>query len=262
MSANSRAGRFVVRWLSEQRNAAWLRGCNGVGLGADLCGRPYIKNEGVTRIGTGFRLSSRPVVSHLVTGPQGRLEIGDRVAIDYGAAIACLSSVRIGDGTRIGPFCVLADSDFHVVGDRDKTPEPRPVQIGDRVQIGARVTIVPGTSIGDGAIVCAHSVVGGVVSAGTVVSGVPARIRVDERSVLTGASDLERIPDLVRRILGLRYMPALTHGPDDFAEWDSLGSLRLLLAIEDELGLRLAEHDMLRVHTVADLVAAVQRASS
>ena len=141
----------------------------------------------MTRIGSGFRLRSRPVVSHLVTGPEGSLEIGDGVAIDYGAAIACLASVRIGAGTRIGPFCVLADSDFHVVGDRDKVPEPRPVQIGERVQIGARVTIIPGTSIGDGAIVGAHSVVGGVVHAGAVVSGVPARVRLDERSALLGS---------------------------------------------------------------------------
>ena len=52
------------------------------------------------------------------------------------------------------------------------------------------------------------------------------------------------------------------HGPDDFAAWDSLGSLRLLLAIEDEFGLRLAEQEMVRVRTVADLAAAVQCASS
>jgi acyl carrier protein len=202
------------------------------------------------------------VVSHLVTGPEGSLEIGDHVAIDYGAAIACLSSVRIGSGTRIGPFCVLADSDFHVVGDRDKVPAPRPVQIGDGVQIGARVTIIPGTTIGAGAIVGAHSVVGGVIAAGAVVSGVPARTRVEQLSVLEGAADLQSVPLLVQRVLGLRQTPALAHGPDDFMEWDSLGSLRLLLAIEDELGLRLAEQDMVRVRTVADLVAAIARASA
>ena len=46
-----------------------------------------------------------------------------------------------------------------------------------RVKIGARVTILPGTNIGDGATVAAGSTVRGTVGAGAVVSGVPATVQ-------------------------------------------------------------------------------------
>src|SRR5262245_23598559 len=95
-----------------------LRSVNQLGEGAELTGRPFVSNEGTIVIGTGFRLSSRPVQSHLVVRARGRLEIGDSVLISYGAAISSELEVSIGDGTRLGPFTVIMDSDFHVAGDR------------------------------------------------------------------------------------------------------------------------------------------------
>jgi acetyltransferase-like isoleucine patch superfamily enzyme len=49
------------------------------------------------------------------------------------------------------------------------------VRIGDRVSIGANCTILPGVSIGDGAILGAGSVVTRDVPAGEFWAGVPAR---------------------------------------------------------------------------------------
>lgn len=51
-----------------------------------------------------------------------------------------------------------------------------PVTIGDRVFLGANAVVQMGVSIGDGAVVAAGAVVTGDVAAGTVVSGVPARV--------------------------------------------------------------------------------------
>jgi maltose O-acetyltransferase len=50
-----------------------------------------------------------------------------------------------------------------------------PVRIGRQVFVGARAVILPGVTIGDGAIVAAGSVVTRDVPAGTVVGGNPAR---------------------------------------------------------------------------------------
>src|SRR5215469_14315822 len=173
----------VREWLDYGRSIASLRACDRVGPGARLRGSPVIWNAGRLTIGSGFRLSSLPVVSHLFTGSEGLLEIGDDVVISFGAAIACVSRVRIGAATRIGPLLALADSDFHVVGDRNAVPEPRPVEIGRGVRIGARVTVLPGCSIGDRATVLAGSTVAGAVPTGAVVFGVPARLcRVSEPS--------------------------------------------------------------------------------
>lgn len=49
------------------------------------------------------------------------------------------------------------------------------VVIGDHVLIGANTTILPGVTIGDGAVVAAGSVVHKDVAAGTFVGGNPLR---------------------------------------------------------------------------------------
>lgn len=247
--------------LGAARSAIWLRKCNVVGPGVQLDGRPYVWNEGRIRIGPGVQLSSRPVASHLVTGPRGAIQIGEGVSIGYGAAIASQGSIRIGAGSRIGPFVVLADTDFHVVGDRHSAPEARPVEIGRDVQIGARVTVLPGSTIGDGARVCAGSTVAGVVAPGTVVAGVPARVGGGADAGTSRASLPERVQAAVARALGLPAHPALSAGPGEIPEWDSLGALRLLLVVEDDFGIRLGERDMVRVRKVADLVSVVEARS-
>ncbi len=53
--------------------------------------------------------------------------------------------------------------------------KPSPVIIGDNVWIGACVTIVPGVTIGDNAIIAAGAVVTKNVEPNTVVGGVPAK---------------------------------------------------------------------------------------
>jgi maltose O-acetyltransferase len=55
-------------------------------------------------------------------------------------------------------------------------PPAREVRLGDRVWIGNRVTILPGVSIGDDAVVGAGAVVTSDVEARSVVAGNPARL--------------------------------------------------------------------------------------
>jgi maltose O-acetyltransferase len=81
--------------------------------------------------------------------------------------------ISIGDESTLGPNVTILT--------HDATPKLRtgysviaPVRIGARVFVGANVTILPGTSIGDDAIVGAGSVVRGDVAAGALVVGNPA----------------------------------------------------------------------------------------
>lgn len=55
-------------------------------------------------------------------------------------------------------------------------PLPAPIRIGKKVWIGANATVVPGVSIGDGAVIAAGAVVTKDVPARTVVAGVPAKV--------------------------------------------------------------------------------------
>ena len=53
---------------------------------------------------------------------------------------------------------------------------PAPIVIGKRVWLGSNVTVLPGVTIGDGAVVAAASVVTKDVPANSVVVGSPAKV--------------------------------------------------------------------------------------
>jgi acetyltransferase-like isoleucine patch superfamily enzyme len=172
--------------LAAWRARVWLRECARVGPGAVLEGRPIVFGGARIRIGARFYLSSLASPSHLVAGPEGELEIGDDVALGHGAAVAAYKSVRIGSGTRIGPYLILLDTDFHAVTDRHAPGKTGAIAIGPRVRIGSHVTILRGTEIGEGAVLGAGSVVSGRVPPGAHFFGVPAR-SMDEASAVAPA---------------------------------------------------------------------------
>jgi acetyltransferase-like isoleucine patch superfamily enzyme len=88
--------------------------------------------------------------------------------------------VEIGDDTVIGPgFYLLAgDHRFDQAGLSFRDAQGGvndPIRIGRNVWIGARVSVLKGVTIGDGAIVAAGAVVARDVEPLAIVAGVPAR---------------------------------------------------------------------------------------
>jgi acetyltransferase-like isoleucine patch superfamily enzyme len=168
----------LLRAIERTRNALWLRACQQVGGMPLLYGQPTLfASEGHIRIGDRFRLASRPVASHLAAGGNGVLEIGDDVWIAHGAAIAAFESVRIGHRTRIGPFVIIMDTNFHGPGGGQSVQHDcQPVVIGEGCRIGSRVTITRGASIGDGAEILAGSVVLSAIPPGACAGGARARV--------------------------------------------------------------------------------------
>ena len=104
------------------------------------------------------------------------LKIGKRVFINAGCQFQDQGGIEIGDDVLIGPQTIIATLNH------DPDPEKRggmfakSVKIGNKAWLGARVTICPGVTIGDGAIVAAGAVVTKDVPPRTVVAGVPAKI--------------------------------------------------------------------------------------
>lgn len=111
----------------------------------------------------------------LEVGAGGRLSIGTGTYLNRNSEVVAWQEVRIGRDCMIGWDVLIMDTDQHPLPGRGV--ENRPVQIGDRVWIGARATILKGVSIGDGAIVGACSVVTSDVPAGAVVTGPKAAVR-------------------------------------------------------------------------------------
>ena len=71
---------------------------------------------------------------------------------------------------------VLATLNPAMSPNRRSTMIPAPIHIGKHVWIGSNATVLPGVTIGDGAIVAAGAVVTKDVPKNTIVSGVPARV--------------------------------------------------------------------------------------
>ncbi len=105
------------------------------------------------------------------------LHIGAGVYINSGAVILDTARVTIGARTMLGPGVHIYCADHHrEVAERRRGMERAlPVTLGADVWIGGRAVILPGVTIGGGAIVAAGAVVSRDVAAGQTVAGVPAR---------------------------------------------------------------------------------------
>ncbi|MET0387986.1 MAG: acyltransferase [Polyangiales bacterium] len=247
--------------LSRLSRLAGLRRSERLGHGAVLLGTPYVRNYGQLTVGKQLRLGSQPVQTHLVVHHGARLQIGDHVAIGYGCGVACHSQIAIGDRTRIGPFTMVLDYDYHVPGDPFARPVPLPIAIGRDVRIGSHVTILRGVTIGDGAVIEPGSVVAGEISPGERVQGVPARRVLPAGYERLAHDSLEaRITRTAQQTFRLPSLPTLADGPEQLARWDSLGSLMLLLGLEQEFAVTLSQEAVAGVRRLSDLIPLLEHA--
>jgi len=125
-------------------------------------------------------------------GPQGRVELGE-YALVHGAHIICDSSVTIGDYALISWNVVFMDTYRLPLDPRERRKElervPRPplrltsaavparsIRVERNVWLGFDACVLPGVTIGEGAVVGAKSVVTQDVPPFTIVAGNPARV--------------------------------------------------------------------------------------
>jgi acetyltransferase-like isoleucine patch superfamily enzyme len=104
------------------------------------------------------------------------ITLGQRVFINSGCSFQDQGGITIGDGSLIGHNTVLATLNHGMQPDRRADMHPGPIVIGRNVWIGSNVTVLPGITIGDDAVVAAAAVVTRDVPAGAVVVGSPAHV--------------------------------------------------------------------------------------
>nr|WP_321410897.1 acyltransferase [uncultured Carboxylicivirga sp.] len=110
----------------------------------------------------------------------GRLCIGNGSHIGDGTIIDMCSDVTIDEEVAIGPNCTIYTHD-HKFDDMNKPAWKgglilKPVVIKRGAWIGSNVTILPGVTIGERAVIAAGAVVTQNVSPNTIVGGVPAKL--------------------------------------------------------------------------------------
>jgi acetyltransferase-like isoleucine patch superfamily enzyme len=111
----------------------------------------------------------------------GDFTVGAYTFINNDAHIVSHSQVHIGEHVRVGERVSIHDENhvfepLPVDKDSRDTYVSAPIHIGDRVWLGANVTILPGVTIGDDSVVAAGSVVTKDVPAAHLAVGNPARI--------------------------------------------------------------------------------------
>ena len=248
--------------ISERLLARWsLRECESVGAEPRLHGHPtFYASPGRIRIGDRFTLSSRPVVSHVHAGPEGTLDIGHDVSIAHGAAISAYEYVQIGDGTCIGPYLVLMDTNFHGrTGDQSVQHDTRPVIIGKACRIGSRVTITRGAKIGDGAEILAGSVVSSTIPAGACAGGAKARVlgyAGEEACRWDGAAAV--LPELIRETLALDASPEVDTRVSAL-RWTEARLRALVAAIEERFGTAVDPDVIRRASDLREIAAVIER---
>jgi acetyltransferase-like isoleucine patch superfamily enzyme len=130
-----------------------------------------------------------------------KLRLGDRVHVGVGNFLQASGGITIGDDTLLGPGVkiwttthVFADPDRPI---REQGSEYREVVVGRDCWIGADTFIMPGTTLGDGCVVSAGSLVGAKTYPPlTILAGNPARvIGRRQRRAQEGGSPDEGSPD-------------------------------------------------------------------
>jgi len=130
-------------------------------------------------IRVGRRVQIEHDVFFKIVDDAARLELGDFVFVGATSEIDVALSVRIGDHTLLAPGVFITDHQHNIArGQRidEQGITSAAVVIGNDVWLGTKCVILPGVTIGDGAVVGAGAVVTKDVEPYAIVAGVPARV--------------------------------------------------------------------------------------
>lgn len=101
--------------------------------------------------------------------------LGENVFINTNCTFMDRGGITIGKNTLIGPNVSITTINHELDPEKRHITTCLPVHIGENVWIGIGAIILPGITIGDGAIIGAGSVVTKDVAANAIVVGNPAR---------------------------------------------------------------------------------------
>src|SRR5205085_10568491 len=104
----------------------------------------------------------------------GRIRIGTGTYLNRGVEIVAAGSVTIGRDCKIARDVIIMDTDQHSLPHGELVV--RPVDIGDRVWIGARAMVLKGVHVGHDSVIGAGAIVTRSVPPHTTVVGPAAGV--------------------------------------------------------------------------------------
>ncbi|OIP58227.1 MAG: acetyltransferase [Candidatus Levybacteria bacterium CG_4_10_14_0_2_um_filter_36_16] len=134
----------------------------------------HVTINALSDIGSGVRIK---------TGFGGKIIIGKNVLIDDYSFISAQESIKIGDDTMIAANVYIVDFDhkypltkYRKFSGKKEGYNRAPIVIGKGVWIGTHAIILPGVTIGDGAVIGAGAIVTKSVPSFSVAVGNPAKV--------------------------------------------------------------------------------------
>lgn len=104
--------------------------------------------------------------------------IGDATFINYNVYLMDGAPIRIGSHCFIGPNCGMYTAVHPLLAEERNQglEKAKPIVIGDNVWIGADVTILPGVTVGDNAVIGAKSVITKDIPSNVIAVGNPCHV--------------------------------------------------------------------------------------
>ncbi len=154
-------------WRLRRKFAAVGPGCEFRGGHLEIKGRVELGAECVVRGNIVLR-----------THKAGKIVFGDHVEISDYTLFQINSSLLVGSNTFIGPYVVIRDTNHYFQGTdihwRLTPHKTDPIVIEDNCFIGAGTYIMPGVTIGHGAVIAPRSIINRSIGANEVWAGAPA----------------------------------------------------------------------------------------
>ncbi len=172
-------GYYWGRIWNGGRAAALIRGLDS---SVQFDGSVTVLGTGNVMIGEKARIGD---LAELTTNHEGVIRIGREVRLNRGATICAYTEVSIGDFSMVGEFVSIRDANHGIAkGElvRNQKHDAKPIRIGKDVWVGRGACILPGVTIGDGAIIGANSIVTKDVPENCIAAGIPAKV-IRERSL-------------------------------------------------------------------------------
>jgi acetyltransferase-like isoleucine patch superfamily enzyme len=149
-------------------------------------------------------LANTRLSNHAVLIDRQKLQLSDHVFIGHFSVLDASGGLSIGEGCQISAFVGIFTHSSHCairlygqayVNTATKAAYfLKPIELGPYSFIGAHCTLLPGTQLGKGSLVFAHSVVKGTFADFAILKGAPAKVVGDTREL--DAAWLQAHPEL------------------------------------------------------------------
>jgi acetyltransferase-like isoleucine patch superfamily enzyme len=129
----------------------------------------------IIEIGDGSKINEQVFIGGLQF-PDSKFILGRNCQIMQMSFINPTRSITIGDDSGIGGDCLLFGHTSWLSQLEGYTVDFEPIEIGKSVSLSWRVFVLPGTKIGDGAVIGANSLVSRTIPPRCLAVGYPARV--------------------------------------------------------------------------------------